>query len=191
MNFLKNFFKKSNEKVSNIEDDEKVVSIILNIVACITDNNQEVKSKLEACIKDSNVYLNMLDELYGIPDLPYHRNNEELYWVIMIDVLCFYNYVSELDWKIELEDFLYNLEYIKNIIEFDNSILREENENGELFGVDEWCKTINSVWEKEDMCIAQIEKESDSYVLLPCTLEKYNKILELSKELSYTFYKWK
>ena len=113
------------------------------------------------------------------------RSMEELEdsWWNLYEKLVSKGYAVELDYKCELEDFIY---YVQKLIR--NKFLdTSENLTIDPAALDEdqvimdWCADLNSTW--ENYTLAGMDTGTDSFVLMVLSNEEFKTAQELAKEL--------
>ena len=113
------------------------------------------------------------------------RSMEELEdsWWNLYEKLVSKGYAVELDYKCELEDFIYHVQkLIRN-----KSLDTREDLTIDLSALDEdqvimdWCASLNSTW--ENYTLAGMDTGTDSFVLMVLSNEEFKTAKELAKEL--------
>ena len=113
------------------------------------------------------------------------RSMEELEdsWWNLYEKLVSKGYAVELDYKCELEDFIY---YVQKLIH-NKSLDTSENLTIDTAGVDEeqcimdWCAHINATWKTHKL--VDMDIGTDSFVLMVLSNEEFKTAQELAKEL--------
>lgn len=131
-----------------------------------------VLDEVTKCVYHTQEYLIEHKEQYL--DRGLLEDNEEdigtLWLCGLVDILSEYQYVCELDWKTELEDFIYFVEALRGVLarglRIDPQWLSEEAD------ISERCKVLLEKWGRADLCFASIDMESDSYVIFPYNTTK-------------------
>lgn len=82
-----------------------------------------------------------------------------------VDILSEYQYVCELDWKTELEDFIYSVASLKGVLA--RGLSMDSQWSSEEEDISQWCKVLLEKWGRSDLCFAGIDMEGDSYVIFP------------------------
>ena len=107
---------------------------------------------------------------------------EDSWWNFYEELLS-KGYAVELDYKCELEDFIYHVQkLIRN-----KSLDTRENLTIDLSALDEdqvimdWCASLNSTW--ENYTLAGMDTGTDSFVLMVLSNEEFKIAKELAKEL--------
>ena len=107
---------------------------------------------------------------------------EDSWWNFYEELLS-KGYAVELDYKCELEDFIY---YVQKLIR-NKSLDTRENLTIDLSALDEdqvimdWCASLNSTW--ENYTLAGMDTGTDSFVLMVLSNEEFKTAKELAKEL--------
>ena len=113
------------------------------------------------------------------------RSMEELEdsWWNLYEKLVSKGYAVELDYKCELEDFIY---YVQKLIH-NKSLDTSENLTIDTAGLDEeqcimdWCAHINATWKTHKL--VDMDIGTDSFVLMVLSNEEFKTAQELGKEL--------
>ena len=113
------------------------------------------------------------------------RSVEELEdsWWNLYEKLVSKGYAVELDYKCELEDFIY---YVQKLIH-NKSLDTSENLTIDTAGLDEeqcimdWCAHINATWKTHKL--VDMDIGTDSFVLMVLSNEEFKTAQELAKEL--------
>ena len=113
------------------------------------------------------------------------RSMEELEdsWWNLYEKLVSKGYAVELDYKCELEDFIY---YVQKLIH-NKSLDTSENLTIDTAGLDEeqcimdWCAHINATWKMHKL--VDMDIGTDSFVLIVLSYEEFKTAQELAKEL--------
>ena len=107
---------------------------------------------------------------------------EDSWWNFYEELLS-KGYAVELDYKCELEDFIY---YVQKLI-CNKSLDTSENLTIDTAVLDEdqvimdWCASLNSTW--ENYTLAGMDTGTDSFVLMVLSNEEFKTAKELAKEL--------
>ena len=118
------------------------------------------------------------------------RSMEELEdsWWNLYEKLVSKGYAVELDYKCELEDFIY---YVQKLIH-NKSLDTSENLTIDTAGLDEeqcimdWCAHINATWKTHKL--VDMDIGTDSFVLMVLSNEEFKTAQELAKELLHRIY---
>lgn len=171
------------ERMFEEEEEIEMEQELLKIMECVTDGNKELMKELEECITDTTNYYKSHREVFEERGIEEDEEEELIQWITLVDILYRENYVAERDWADEKEDFLYyigNLNGIKSKgLKIDSDWLDEDGE------ITEWLEIIDEKWEKEGMAMFAFDIDSDSYVLFPCAIEKFQQLEEWAEEAGY------
>lgn len=171
------------ERMFEEEEEMEMKQQLLKIMECVTDGNKELMKELEDCITDTTHYYKSHQEVFEERGIEEDEEEEWIQWIALVDILDRENYVEERDWKDEKEDFLYyigNLNGIKSKgLKIDSDWLDEDGE------ITEWLEIIDEKWEKEGMAMFAFDIDSDSYVLFPCAIEKFEQLEEWAEQAGY------
>ena len=104
-------------------------------------------------------------------------------WWNLYEKLVSKGYAAELDYKCELEDFIY---YVQKLIR-NKSLNTSENLTIDTAALDEnqcitdWCADLNTAW--ENYILVDMDIGTDSFVLMVLSNEEFETAQELAKEL--------
>lgn len=150
-------------KIDKNENKKMDFSYIYKITELITNNNSSIINALRENI--------------------IHSDSDDGCWLGMVDLLNEESYTFSVDYKCELEDFLWALEQLKtySLIDIDLSSLNiNENEN-----IESWGEEINTVLDGKAY-ICMIDIDSDSYELIIVTADVYDKISRIAQSNGHT-----
>lgn len=145
------------------KNEKKDLSYIYKITELITNNNSGIINALKENIMKSDSY----DDC----------------WLVMVDLLDEEGYAFGIDYKCELEDFLWALKQLKtySLIDINLSSLNLiENEN-----VESWGEEINTALGGRAY-ICMIDIDSDSYELIIVNADVYEKISHIAESNGHT-----
>ena len=134
------------------EDKKHDFSYIAEIAALITSDNAEVMEKINYCISNPEEY----EVQWATNGIDY--GSKDFGWINLISELEESGYLFSVDFKCELEDFLYALEQIKtySLIDIDAAL------NGKAL-------------------ICTVDVDSDSYELIIVSADVYNIISDAAE----------
>lgn len=157
-----------------------------NIASLISSNNNEIAKQLDFAVSEPEKYLKENAQQFWERSIDFEDCDsadefepEELLFLAMTNELEKHGYAFEVDWKCELDDFLWALKQIKTydlISEVISGLDLSENGN-----VEEWGEKINNALDGKAM-IGAIGINSDSYPLIIVSAETLEKIQELAKK---------
>ena len=156
---------------------------IYKIAAEISNNDTAILEEVGECLSDTEKYFSEHEEEYEERDVTYDDGKEVVQWLGMVDILQKNNYVCERDYKDELEDFLYFMQELKGVK--DNHLPLDEGWFDEDEEITDWCGIIDSKWVSQDMCVAAIDIDSDSYVMFPCNINVLQKLSHYADMTEY------
>lgn len=157
-----------------------------NIASLISSNDNDVAKQLDFAVSEPEKYLKENAQQFWERNIDFEDYDsadefepEELLFLAMTNELEEHGYAFEVDWKCELEDFLWALEQIKTYDLISDVIPELElSEDGD---VEEWGEKINNALEGKAM-IGVIGINSDSYPLIIVSAETLEKIQGLAKK---------
>lgn len=145
------------------KNEKKDLSYIYKITELITNNNSGIINALKENIMKSD--------------------SDDDCWLSMVDLLDEEGYAFGIDYKCELEDFLWALKQLKtySLIDINLSSLNlNENEN-----VESWGEEINTALGGRAY-ICMIDIDSDSYELIIVNADVYEKISHIAESNGHT-----
>ena len=145
------------------KNEKKDLSYIYKITELITNNNSGIINALKENIMKSD--------------------SDEDCWLSMVDLLDEEGYAFGIDYKCELEDFLWALKQLKtySLIDINLSSLNlNENED-----VESWGEEINTALGGRAY-ICMIDIDSDSYELIIVNADVYEKISHIAESNGHT-----
>ena len=150
-------------KTDKNENEKKDLSYIYKITELITNNNSGIINALKENIMKSD--------------------SDDDCWLSMVDLLDEEGYAFGIDYKCELEDFLWALKQLKtySLIDINLSSLNlNENED-----VESWGEEINTALGGRAY-ICMIDIDSDSYELIIVNSDVYEKISHIAESNGHT-----
>lgn len=154
----------------------------------ISGGDEKVLQELKECSAEPLEYFKKHREQYEERGLSAEEDAAEcdevyLQWLGMADCLLANNYVCELDWKCEKEDFLYFFSALKGMETYGMSI--EADWFDEEGSIDEWCGIIDEKWKTKEMCVAALDIDSDSYVIFPVPVKDMEPLVHWACRLGW------
>ena len=186
---------KSPKKKRFVQPTEEIInSTIIDIAREIsrTDTDESDKEVMEAiyhCVGDILTYCKDHSEEYEdrCPH-PEQENATTLKWLGMVDILQENGYARELDWKCELEDFIFSLQEITKKKK-GYECLFETLKDG-TFDEDEditaWCSHLNETCQPH--VIGCIDIDSDSYVIFPTRTTMLDNLKQAAEQIGQRIY---
>ena len=150
-------------KTDKNENEKKDLSYIYKITELITNNNSGIINALKENIMKSD--------------------SDDDCWLSMVDLLDEEGYAFGIDYKCELEDFLWALKQLKTYSLIDtnlSSLNLNENED-----VESWGEEINTALGGRAY-ICMIDIDSDSYELIIVNADVYEKISHIAESNGHT-----
>lgn len=103
----------------------------------------------------------------------------DIFWLMMPEILEKYKYTWGMDLNIEVEEFVPILRLIKNMPNFDETRLKPEE------SIIEWAEDIDYQWLPINMCLATIDIGGDCCFPFACEISKLEYLNELAKQVGY------
>ena len=164
MAFIKkiiDFIKFKNKKEQLYKSNKK--EILLEILKCIVNEDKSILEEIERCTKNPLTYYEIHKSRYEDRGIEKDDEIDKIQWIGMIDCLLENNYVVELDFKCEKEDFISLFKetkgFRKNGLFINSSLLNSEEY------ITEWCKALDEEWKDKGLCIIALDINSDSYII--------------------------
>ncbi|MDE6727023.1 MAG: hypothetical protein K2J80_03665 [Oscillospiraceae bacterium] len=154
-------------------------SYILEIARLITDN-KSVLANLKTLLETPDSYFADNAARYAERGMDVKtRSHKELYWIALADELSEGGCMFEVDWKCELEDFLWALEQLNDYDLVKSAVLSLElPEDGD---VEVWGEELNAALDGKTF-VCCIDIDSDSYPLMIVTAETLERIQKLAAD---------
>ena len=159
-------------------ENEGGYSYVLDIARLITDN-EAVHTKLKTSLENPDGYFADNAARYAERGMNVKTcSRKELYWIALADELSEGGCMFEVDWKCELEDFLWALEQLNDYDLVKSAVsLLEFPEDGD---VEVWGEELNAALDgKAFVCCLDIDSDSYPIVIIDGNvLEKVRKLAE-------------
>lgn len=155
---------------------------LLEAANAISADDKEVAKQMEAILNNPLKYFKENAERYGTRGIHFEDEDlarkfelAELLHLGMVDELEEQGYLFEVDWKCELEDFLWALEQLKGYCLISDVMNRVElDENDE---VESWIQEINATLDGKAY-ISYVDINSDCYPLVIVSKDAYKVLNE-------------
>ena len=172
-----------NTKNSEIGKENTIKNLYSNnyveIAKIISHNDEKVTKEIGELIADPTLYFNNHKSEYEERWINDSNDIDTIIWIGIVDCLIRNDYACELDYAVELDDFVYFMNNMNYDIKFDKEAL---NENG---NVAQWCSELDKKLQIKNLCIGGIDINSDSYVMFICEKSELKQLYELSKNLNH------
>lgn len=108
-------------------------------------------------------------------------------WLLgLVDILIKHGYACELDWKENIEEFVWAVSQLFAVramdLPVDNFGFFEDDD------VESWLAKLNETWQTHDFRLLQIDIESDSFVLVPCPLYILDEVMDCAAEANLNIF---
>lgn len=165
------------EEAITKEEIEKIYEILVN---CITNKDEKVLAEVKDCITATVDYAEKHQERYEMRGIDIVQDEEELQWIGLVDILIENGYAEEFDWKCEKEEFelLFKLRQFEKL--YPTLSKPELDETG---NIESWCSVIDRKWKADKVCVAQLDIDSDSYVVFPIDKSILNTVSKKAGEI--------
>ena len=148
---------------------------LIEIARIISGGDEEVLQDVTSCAQDPKGWFAAHQERYeerGVVDDP--DDLDQVQWLGLVDILEERGWVCDRDWKDELEDFSYFLQNLKGL---DESWFDEDED------IPAWCTVLTEKWKSQEVRVAAININTDSYVLFPTTYAHLDELQKLAGEI--------
>lgn len=169
---LFNMFGGQNNDKDNADNDSEKIEAYRNIVKLI-DTKDVVGERLNRCFNDPKAYFNEYRDNYDDRCMDEDEDNDTIIWIGMVDAFQDNGLLVEMDWKVELEDFVY---CIKSIIG-DKSLPIEETWFNDEGDITQWAAILNEKWDAAGYVLADMDIDSDSYCVFITDRQSYEKLV--------------
>lgn len=144
---------------------------LLEMGALISKEDPQVAQELAACQEDISAYFLAHQERYENRGIFEPQEPDVLSWIGLIDCLMEHSCACELDWKCELEDFLYGLSGLKQVER--EGLPLESQWFDPAASIEEWGKLLSQKWSPLGIGLGEFYLDSDSYVLFAAPGEAF------------------
>ena len=155
---------------------------LIEIARIISGGDEEVLQDVTSCAQDPKGWFAAHQERYeerGVVDDP--DDLDQVQWLGLVDILEERGWVCDRDWKDELEDFSYFLQNLKGFqalgLELDESWFDEDED------IPAWCTVLTEKWRSQEVRVAAININTDSYVLFPTTYAHLDELQKLAGKI--------
>lgn len=116
-------------------------------------------------------------------------NSNSAIWLLgLVDILIRAGYACELDWKCELENFVWAISRLFAPLTMNLPVKTVKyNPEDDMEG---WAAQINKAWQPLHFVLLHIDINSDSYVFVPCPLSSLPEVLEAADSCDFNFLKY-
>ena len=154
---------------------------LVEIARLISSGDTAVLQEAAACAQDPKGWFAAHQERYEERGVDSPDDLDSVQWLGLVDLLEEHGWVCERDWQDELEDFLYFLENLKGFqalgLELDESWFDEDED------IPAWCTVLTEKWKSQEVRVAAININTDSYVLFPTTYAHLDELQKLAGEI--------
>lgn len=169
----------SKKPTTDIHDENGSYERIIELMT----NDEALIAELKSCAENPKKYFSENAERYEERWFEGNESDDKIIWIGIADAMISAGEAVELDWKAELEEFLWN---VRELSDKHSLELRDEwfEENDDI---PKWCKLLDDRWRERDFCIAAMDIDSDSYVMFVCRTDMQASLAAFSKELGHRF----
>ena len=169
---LFNMFGRRNNDKNNTNNDIDKIEVYRNIVKLI-DTKGVIGERINKCFDDPKAYFNEYRDNYDDRCIEEDEDIDTIIWIGMVDAFMDNNLLVEMDWKVELEEFVYCIESIIG----DKSLPVEETWFNEEGDITQWVAILNEKWAASGYVLADIDIDSDSYCVFITDRQSYEKLV--------------
>lgn len=160
-------------------DDKGDRSFVLELARLMT-GSEAVLANLKTALEDPDGYFSENAARFAERGIDVKTSSRgELYWIALVDELCEVGCAFEVDYKCELEDFLWALEQLNNysLIAEEIGLLKLDDDEY----IEAWGEEINlALAERAFVCFLDID--SDSYPLVIVSGEALESVRKLASD---------
>ena len=165
-------------------------SKILKIAEILSNNCLEILVELSKCIENTEQYYKENRTKYKIFQNIGGIITEEDYnciqWIVLVESLVKQTIAAAFDWKCEFEDFSYFIKKASDKQRQKNPFCKTWFQEDD--SIEEWCVLLNDKWKSKGLCLAQLEMESDTYIILPLLFDDYKQVKKLACDIGQNIY---
>ncbi len=158
-------------------------AVFSEIARIASDGDKEAAERFSFCLSDIRKYYAENREKYFERGFDEYDDNDTLYWIGLIDILISTGYVCECDYKVDKSDFVLCIGKLKSVSA--HSLFFDEERFKEEGNIIDWCEELDDEWEKYGWCVADMEIDSDSYLLFPCRISDLSTLTDLAKRIGH------
>lgn len=187
MSFFGKLFGGKGVQNKNSQSKNTNYSYVLEIAGIISSNNERLCENIELSLADPAKYFEENAERFGERCIDVKTaDRDTLHWISLVDELSECGFLFGVDYKCELEDFLWALEQLKSFGLISKEI--SELEFGENDDPVVWGRQINNAC--GGACVCWVDIDSDSYELIIVTDEVYEKISRTAENSGHRIVKF-
>ena len=154
---------------------------LVEIARIISDGDEVVSQEITACTQDPKGWFAAHQGQYEERGIYSTNDLDSVQWLGLVDILESHNWLCERDWKDELEDFLFFLQKLKGYQALGLSLNPEWLDPEE--DIPSWCGILADKW--NEVRVAAIDIDSDSYVLFPISVTQLPQLQKLAGEIGH------
>lgn len=155
----------------------------VKVVEIISNNDEAVVKQAKECVTDIEGYFNAHAKAYDERGIEEIENENDTKWLGIVDILIEHSFACEVDYSVEVEDFLFALNETKRMA--DVEIVLDEDELDEEGEVTEWCHVIDQKLADQHYCLASMDIDSDSYVIFMIKTSEFDELVEITEAVGY------
>lgn len=185
-------------------------NLLLKICELITDSDSEVLAEIEACIENIEGYIATHLEEYEERCMNLENDSEEdLQWIGMVNCLIRNNYAVEFSWDTTITEFGWGIKSLRSFkqlrLDLDRKFLDDDSgidsydvdsDDEDVFDyqdeediiegedIEGWSRYIDNKWADEDICLAMIGGNEESYVIFIIETEVLEEIADLADSIN-------
>lgn len=159
---------------------------LAEIARLISYGDEAVLQEVSACTADPQAWFAAHQDRYEERGVLSGGDLELVQWLGLADILEEHGCVCERDWKDEKEDFIFFVQNLKGFREqslvLDPAWLDGEDD------IPAWCHVLAEKWSSQEVRMAAIDMDSDSYVLFPVPSGQFPALQKAAREIGRTIH---
>ena len=164
----------SNSKADNSDGGKPINSDAYKKIVSIIDFNGAATALAYDCIDDPTGYYEKNKDMYEERSVTDGNDLNLIIWLGLVDIFIEKDLMVEMDYKVELIDFVY---CINNIVSDDFLNIEEEWFDSEE-DISTWSAIVNEKWESLGYVLACMDIDSDSYCTFIAKTKEYDILTE-------------
>jgi hypothetical protein len=157
-------------------------SALLEIARIISHDDEDLLCELQECMKDPGRFLDGTLDSYDAGDdlLDKASISRTVCWDFLLEQLIDFDYAAALDWKLEPEDVIFNIELLleKDQESLDFSAAEEDADSD----VETTLYRVSSMLENQPILLGQLEFDADSLVVFLTEATEKETLITLAEE---------
>ena len=171
----------SNSKADNSDVGKPINTDAYKKIVSIIDFNGAATAQAYDCIDDPAGYYEKNKDQYEERSVTDGNDLNEIIWLGLVDIFIEKDLMDEMDFKVELTDFVYS---INNIVSDDFLTIEEEWFDSEE-DISTWSAIVNEKWKSLGYVLACMDIDSDSYCTFIAKIKEYDILTEVARKTGH------